>query len=115
MDNKYEFIISKIFLQNFPKTTQFTTKNTDLIINCENNFTENEKKVIKKFNINNINDLVHHPHINLNDKQRCLKCYTKKTTNYLIIQLDMYSIEIRINEDGTIKYCKSLGLNIHFN
>jgi hypothetical protein len=129
--NKYKFITEQvsIFTPNFPDTTKMiaceTDKNdisicSDIIVDCENNFTSDEKEVIDKFNINNIEDLIRNEKISKNDKQRCLKCFAYVCKRYElmgieplnghnVIQLEKYAISIRILPNGIIKYCKSWG------
>lgn len=129
--NKYRFITEQvsIFARNFPDTTKMIpceTSETDIsicseiIVDCENNFTSDEKIVIDKFNINSIEELIRNNKISKNDKQRCLKCfaYVRKryelmgfepSKGHTVIQLEKYAICIRILPDRIIKYCKSLG------
>lgn len=129
--NKYKFITQQvsIFHSMFPDTTKMIACETydtdisicsDIIVDCENNFTIDEKNVIDKFNINNIEDLIRNDKISKNDKQRCLKCFAYVRERYElmgiepfnghnVIQLEKYTICIRILPNGIIKYCKSLG------
>jgi hypothetical protein len=131
MLNKYKFTTEQvsIFAPNFPDSTKMiaceTDKNdisifSDIIVDCENNFTRDEKEVIDKFNINNIEDLIRNNKIDKNDKQRCLKCFayvreryelmgTEPPNGHNVIQLEKLAISIRILPNGIIKYCKSLG------
>jgi uncharacterized protein YkuJ len=129
--NKYKFTTEQfsIFAPNFPDSTKMiaceTDKNdisifSDIIVDCENNFTRDEKEVIDKFNINNIEDLIRNNKIDKIDKQRCLKCFayvreryelmgTEPPNGHNVIQLEKLAISIRILPNGIIKYCKSLG------
>lgn len=121
--NKYKFITKQvsIFGPNFPDTTKMIAcERSDIIVDCENNFTSDEKIVIDKFNINNIEDLIRNNKISRNDKQRCLDCfaYVRKRYELMgiepfnghnVIQLEKYAISIRILPDRIIKYCNSLG------
>ena len=129
--NKYKFITEQvsIFAPNFPDSTKMIACETDkndisicskIIVDCENNFTSDEKNVIDKFNINNIEDLIRNNQISKNDKQRCLKCFAYVWKKYEfngiepfngnnVIQLEKYAITIRILPNGIIKYCKSFG------
>jgi hypothetical protein len=127
--NKYEFITERvsIFAPNFPDTTIMIpydkgdiTICSNIIVNCENNFSNDEKDVINKFNINNIEDLIRNDKISKNDKQRCIKCFgyvreryklmgIEPSNGHNVIQLEKYTISIRILPDGIIKYCNSLG------
>lgn len=121
--NKYKFITEKvsIFRPNFPDTTNmFELEDDDILIDCENNFSTDEKQVIEKFNINNIEDLLRHDKISDLDKQRCVACYKYICEQYEImgfetfkghnaIQLEEYGVNIRILPNRKIKYCKSLG------
>ena len=129
--NKYKFITEQlsIFTPNFPDTTKMTacetddndiSINSDIIVDCENNFSKDEKDIIDKFNITNIEDLIRNDKISKNDKQRCLKCFAYVRQRYElmgiepfnghnVIQLEKYAICIRILPTGIIKYCSSLG------
>ena len=122
--NKYKFITDQvsIFAPNFPDTTKIIACDTcsDIIIDCENNFSTDEKEVIDKFNISNIENLIRNDKISKNDKHRCLKCFgyvhqryklmgIEPANGHNLIQLEKYTISIRILPDGIIKYCKSLG------
>jgi len=142
IQNKYKFITQQvsIFPLNFPDTTKIIyicrnrckitisditicneiTVYGDIIVDCENNFSKDEKKEIDKFNINNIEELIRNDKISKNDKQRCLKCfdYVRKryelmgiepSNGHNLIKLEKYAISIRILPDGIIKYCKSFG------
>lgn len=127
---QYKFIAEQIsiFGPNFPDTTKMIACEatepisicSNIIVDCENNFTMDEKKVIDKFNINNVEGLIRHTRISENDKQRCLKCFAYVRGKYELmgiepanghntIQLEKYAISIRILPDGTVKYCKSWG------
>ena len=113
---------------NFPKTTKFyvdTTESKDnmfsgILVDCEGNFTEDEKRVTDKFNISSIDSLIRHKDISQVDKTRSLKCLSYVRGRYSLtgiepvnghnpIQLEIYLIDIRILPDGHVKYCKSLG------
>jgi len=129
-NNKYKFITEQvsIFAPNFPDTTEMIVCETnktdisicsDIIVDCENNFTSNEKNVIDNFNINNIEDLIRNNKISKNDKHQCLKCFAYVCKRYelmgiepfnehVVIQIEKYAISIRILPDGIIKYCRSL-------
>jgi hypothetical protein len=128
---KYTFITEEvsIFAPNFPDTTKIFAFETEkenysicknVFVDCENNFNDTEKKVIDKFNINNIEDLIRNSCISKHDKQRCLKCFSYVRERYElmgvepfnghdVIQLDNYAIVIRVLPNRDIKYCKSLG------
>ena len=127
--NKYKFITKQIslFTLNFPDTTRMSACETndisissDIIVDCEYNFNSIEKKVIDKFNICNVEDLIRNDQITRNDKKRCLEClaYVRKRyksmgiephNGHTTIQIEKYAISIRILPNGSIKYCKSLG------
>ena len=131
--NKYKFITQEIsiFHSMFPDTTKMIACEIDktdisicsnIIVDCENNFTSDEKNTIEKFNITNIEDLIRNDKISKNDKQRCLKCFSYVRTRYNltgiepfngnnVTQFEKYAICIRILPDGIIKYCTSLGSN----
>lgn len=120
----FNFKIKKIafFDSVFPKTTrknQINNKN-DFIIDCKNNFTEDEKNVINKYKIHKLGDLVTHSIIHAIDKSQCLLYYDDVLEDYNIngfevfvnfasIQLDKYLFNIIVLHDQSIKYCSSLG------
>jgi len=124
--DRYKFITEQvsIFAPNFPDTTKIIACDADydnyIIVDCVNNFSKDEKDVIDKFNINNIEDLIRNDKISKNDKQRCLKCFAyvreiyeltwiEPFNGHNVIQLEKLAISIRILPTGIIKYCKSLG------
>ena len=91
-----------------------------VMVDCKNNFTEEEKTIINELKIHTIEDLIRNEKISKNDKQRCLKCFGYVRESYEsmgiepfnghnIIQLGKYVIDIRILPDGIVKYCRSLG------
>lgn len=115
-------IIKKYTIENINNIVDINAINKYVYVNCEKNFSENEKKIIDNFNINNIEELIRNNKISQNDKKRCLECYNHVRNNYKFmgiepfnghnpIRLDKYIISIRILPDGKIKYCKSLGLD----
>lgn len=128
---KYSFETEMVsFMKTmFPKTTKLTvcedsesevTLCSDIIVNCEDNFTEDEKQVIDRFDICNVEHLVRHEQISKHDKQRGLKCYQYVRERYgttgvepfnghCMIQMDSYAFNVRILPSGQIKYCRSFG------
>lgn len=119
----FNFKIKKIALFHsiFPKTIMITSMNeNDIVIDCENNFTEHEKNVIHKYKIHRLEDLVTNPIIHTIDKTQCLLYYSNVLENYnengfelvvnfACIQLDKYIFNIIVLHDQTIKYCSSSG------
>jgi hypothetical protein len=116
-------IITKIafFHSIFPKTITITSMNeNNIVIDCEKNFTEDEKNVIYKYKIHRLKDLVTHPIIHAIDKTQCLLYYNLVLENYnangfevfvnfASIQLDKYLFNIIVLHDQTIKYCSCSG------
>ena len=123
-----------IFQPTFPDTTKFIKiiDNSDkinkkkydgltkIIVNCENNFSIEEKNIIEEYNIKNIEDLLRNEKISKEDKKRSIKCYKIIITRYELtgieplqchncIKINNILFDIRILIDGSIKYCKSLG------
>jgi len=113
-----------IFEYTFPKTTKKIEinnyENDIIIIDCENNFTEEEKNVIDSYKINKLQDLMTDIRINNLEKIKCLKYYKLITENYKLNGYDVfnetvsvlfnnYIINIIILHDGSIKYCSSSG------
>ena len=128
----FNFKIKKIsfFESIFPKTTTKIEMNDyedDIILDCKNNFTEDEQNVIHSYNITTIKDLMIHIRINNLEKINCLKYYKLITENYKLngfggifyktvsVQFNNYIINIIILHDGTIKYCSSSGEKIYDN
>ena len=122
----FNFKVNKraFFSSHFPKTTQklsLNRKENDLmIIDCEKNFSEQERKVIHEYEINQIEELIVHKKINSIDKIRVLKDHKYARGNYEMngfevvnelttVQFGKYIFNILILYDGRIKYCDSLG------
>ena len=95
----------------------------DILVDCEKNFTEDEKKIIRKYKIHRLEDLVTHPMIHAIDKTQCLLYYNyvlenynangfEVVVNFACIQLDKYLFNIIVLHDQTIKYCSSSGETI---
>ena len=121
----FNFKVNKraFFSSNFPKTTKklsLNRKENDLmIIDCEKNFSEQERKVIHDYEINQIEELMIHKRIDSLDKIRCLKHYKYARENYEMngfeivnelttVQFCKYIFNILILYDGRIKYCDRL-------
>jgi hypothetical protein len=118
-----------IFEYTFPKTTKKIEINDYendiiIIIDCENNFTKDEKNVIYDYKITKLQDLMTDIRINNLEKINCLKYYKLITENYKLngydvfnetvsVQFNNYIINIIILHDGTIKYCSSSGEKIY--
>lgn len=94
----------------------------EIIVDCENNFSEDEKKIIHAYKINKIEDLLIHEKIGNIDKFKCLKYYKIACENYkcngyevmiclVPVQFYDYRINLIILGDGTIKYFNSMGKN----
>lgn len=127
-NNKYKFITHKIslFYPSFPDTTKFVSCESDenkvsicsnVIVDCSDNFTKKEKKVIDEYNIKNIEDLLRNEHISSHDKHRSLEClqFVRERYNLMgiepingnnTIQLGKYAIYIRVLPNRNIKYIK---------
>jgi len=122
----YKFISNKInLIKLFSPATQifeFTNsfdKCIEYLVCCENNFNDDEKKVIIEYNINNIEDLLRNEKITKIDKQRTLECYKyvkdstfcgiEPQTGNNSVQYDKYLFCLKISYDGNIIYIKSLG------
>jgi GTPase Era involved in 16S rRNA processing len=97
-----------------------TVHSTQYYVNCENNFNEDEKEIIRKFKLKKVDDILLCKKISQNDKERCLKCY--KYVDFRMknggiepfngqnsIQLDEYVIVIRISPNKSIAFIKSMG------
>jgi hypothetical protein len=92
----------------------------NIVVDCEKNFTEDEKNVIYKYKIHGLKDLVTHSIIHAIDKTQCLLYYNLVLENYnangfevfvnfASIQLDKYLFNIIVLHDQTIKYCSTSG------
>lgn len=121
----FNFKMKKITLFQFKllETTRIIPlrENEDeIIIDCENNFSEDEINLIHAYKINKIEDLLIHEKIGNIDKFECLKYYKMVRENYkwngyevmiclLPVQFYDYRINLIILGDGSIKYFNSLG------
>jgi len=127
----FNFKIKKItlFKSMFPKKTKMIFLNNsdheydneygnNVIIDCANNFTQDEKKAIDDYQIRNMNELINHPRINKKDKFACLMYYKHTNHNYQLngfeivhsfvkVQFDNYIFNLIVLHDETIKYCSS--------
>ena len=129
----FNFKIKKItlFNQMFPKTTKMIFLNkydneygNHVIIDCNANFTQDEKKVIDDYQISNIHELMNHHRIHKIDKKNCLTYYKYMIDNYYLngfeilhsfvkVQFDNYLFNLIVLHDETIKYCSSSGEKIY--
>lgn len=122
----FNFKVKKIafFSSYFPKTTKKLfvkeKENDTIIVDCENNFNEEERKVIREYEINQIEELILHKRIPSIDKIKFLKRHKYARENYEMngfevvneltsVQFGKYVFNIIILHDGRIKYCNSLG------
>ena len=122
----FNFIVNQraFFSFNFPKTTQKISvkgdKNDSIIIDCEKNFSEEERTLIREYEINEIEELMVHKRIHSLDKIQCLKHHKYARANYEMngyevvnelstVQFGKYMFHIIVLHDGRIKYCHSLG------
>ena len=112
------------FSSHFPKTTQKLSikgdENDSMIIDCEKNFSEEERTVIREYEINQIEELMVHKRIHFSDKIQCLKHHkyareTYEMNGYEVVNdlstvhFGKYMFCILVLHDGRIKYCCSLG------
>lgn len=126
----FNFKIKKIafFSSHFPKTTKKLPlnhkENDSMIIDCEKNFSEEERKVIREYNIHQMKEFMADKRIYSLDKYKCLKDYKYACDNYELngfevvnelstVQFDKYMFHILVLHDGRIKYCGSLGEKIY--
>jgi hypothetical protein len=104
---------------NYPKETTKVTPlfDKEVYVECENNFTENERQIIQSFRIISVKQLTQHTGFTRQDKTRCLECYKfVKTTfeetgeeppnGHNTIQIGDIFVLVRISKTGLIKYVK---------
>jgi hypothetical protein len=137
-ENKYNFKIqfASICGCNFPDTTKYYSEKlssqstiisrcSEIIVDCEDNFSIDEKNVIDKFNINRVKDLIKNDKISNSYKKNCkevVKCLRKRDNSNgneplngnCLIKFEKYKIGLRILPTkilpaGHIKYYKSWG------
>lgn len=93
-------------------------------INCSNNFSTEERLIIKKYNIQSLDDLLRCKNMSSYDKTRALECYRFVDTKFKLtglepfngntkIQFGKYLFVIRISFDRTIAFISSLGISNH--
>lgn len=132
-NDKYKFFTRKISFIDFvfptgtiviPLSNDEIDMTTCLIIDCNNNFTKDEKTVIDNYNIFKVEDVIRHNKITNYDKQRTIKCfhYVKKRfelggiepfNGHVFIKMDKYLLNIRILPTGEVKYCACAGEKNH--
>jgi len=129
--HKYKFTAEEISLSefNFPETTKWKALDSGgvvgkYLVDCEGNFSEDEKATINRYNIHNVEELIRNQAISKTDKARCLKClkYVRERfelfgiepfNGHTSIKLEKYLLGVRILRDGGIKFCNSQGERDH--
>jgi hypothetical protein len=97
---------------------------TEYEIDCRNNFNKEEQILIKKYNIQSLDDLLRCENIESYDKTRALKCYKyvcdrnalmgiEPFNGNTTIQIDKYLFNIKISFDKTVKFIQSCGITTH--
>jgi hypothetical protein len=118
-------------LFNPPYTDFKSSIFTDYEIDCRDNFDKEEQTLIKKYNIQSLDDLLRCENIVSNDKARAIKCYKyvhdrnklmgiEPPNGNTSIQIGKYMFNIRISFDKIVKFIQSCDLTkqpmtiIHF-
>jgi hypothetical protein len=108
-----------------PPYTNFTNSIlTDYEIDCRHNFDKEEQTLIKKYNIQSLDDLLRCENIASYDKKRALKCYKYVSDRQKLmgiepfngntsIQIDKYMFNIKISFDKIVKFIQSFGISTH--
>jgi hypothetical protein len=109
-----------------PKTTVFINTTADeineattIIVDCDNNFSDEEKDDISKLGIHTIEDIIRCDKIDKVYKSRCIECYRFVKDQYEltgiepfrghdIIAINNKSYEIRIDFNGFITFIKPI-------
>lgn len=132
-NDRYTFFTRKISFLDFvfpketiviPLSNNKIDMTTCLLIDCNNNFTEDEKKVINDYSIFNVEDVIRHNKITNYDKSRTIKCFHyvkmkfelagfEPPNGHINIKMEKYLINVRILPTGIIKYCVSAGEKNH--
>jgi len=97
---------------------------TDYEIDCRDNFNKEEQTLIKKYNIQSLDDLLRCENIASYDKSRALKCYKyvcdrnelmgiEPFNGNTSIQIDKYMFNIKISFDKIVKFIQSCGISTH--
>jgi len=87
-------------------------------------FNEDEIKILEKYNLKNIEDIIKCNNISSFDKSRTLNCYRYVKSRYEVfgeepingnnpIILDKYYFIIKVFNDKTIKFIQSRGIKTH--
>jgi hypothetical protein len=97
----------------------------DYEIDCRDNFNKEEQTLIKKYNIQSLDDLLRCENIASYDKERALQCYkyvrdrtlekmgTEPCNGNANIQMGKYMFNIKISFDKTLKFIGSVGIKTH--
>ena len=97
---------------------------TDYEIDCRDNFNKEEQTLIKKYNIQSLDDLLRCENIASYDKERALKCYKyvcdrnklmgiEPINGNTSIQIGKYMFNIKISFDKIVKFIQSCGISTH--
>ena len=97
---------------------------TDYEIDCRDNFNKEEQTLIKKYNIQSLDDLLRCENIASYDKVTALKCYKyvcdrnelmgiEPFNGNTSIQMGKYMFNIKISFDKIVKFIQSCGIRTH--
>jgi hypothetical protein len=97
---------------------------TDYEVDCRDNFNKEEQTIIKKYNIQSLDDLLRCESIPSYDKARALKCYKyvcdrnelmgiEPFNGNTSIQICKYMFNIKISFDKIVKFIQSCGIRTH--
>ena len=117
------FIKSNVVSENnYPRETTKIVPlyDNETYIDCEDNFTEEQRQSIIAFNVTSVKDFLEHEQFNKISKKVCLECYRyvkdvfecdgeEPDNGYDIVKIDGQFYLIRILLTGKIKYCRPLG------
>ena len=109
---------------NYPRETTVIVPlyDNETYIDCEDNFTAEQKQSIKEFNVTNVKDFIEQEEFNKISKRVCIECFRfvkdffesegeEPVNGYDIVKINGQFYLLRILPTGNIKYCRPLASN----
>ena len=119
----FGFIVKSNYVKecNYPKETTkiFPLSDNEIYVECEENFTAEERQIVEEFNITSVKDFLQHDQFSKNAKKVCIECYRyvkdiyeldgeEPDNGHDIIKIQGRYFLFRILPSGHIKYCRPL-------
>ena len=109
-------LAKRVYFQSKTKTKYTPLYDDEVYVECEDNFTEEERNIIEEFEVTNVKEFIEHPEFSREQKHYCLRCYKyvketyEQTGNepidaHSIVTMKNLFVVFRVLRSGLIKYC----------